>query len=201
MKRIIALIIALLMMVGLCACGNTADQNEESKEEANDSITVDENLLTVEITMPAEFQEDVTQDELDAGAEDGNYKSATLNEDGSVTYVMTKAQHKKMMKETADSINEGLAEIPGSNDYPSVVSVEANDDFTEFKVVTSNSELDMNESFSVLVYYMYGAMYNAMSGEDIDNINVKFINDASGEIIEEANSSDLSDEGSTDLAD
>ena len=45
---------------------------------------------TVEITIPSDYiGEDVTQDELDAAVErtDG-FKSATLNADGSVTYVL-----------------------------------------------------------------------------------------------------------------
>ena len=200
MKRVIALIIAVFMIAGLCACGNTQDNSEKTKKESDGSIGVDENLLTVEVTMPAEFVEDTTQEALDAAVAESKCKSATLNEDGSVTYVMTKAQHKKMLKETTEWMEESLAELPGSDEYPNVVSVEANDNFTEFKVTTTNTELDMDESFSVLLYYMYGAMYNIVSGEDVDNINVKFINAATGEIIEEANSSDLSDDSISDMA-
>lgn len=198
MKKYLALILALVMVFTLCACGSTED-NSDTADVNDDSIEVDEKLLTVEITMPAEFCEDITQDELDADVEDGIYKSATLNEDGSVTYVMTKAQHKKALKKYAEELNQVLADMPASEEYPNIVSVESNDTFTEFKVVTTNTELDLNESFSTLLFYMCGGMYNAMADEEIDNINVKFYNAASGNIIEEANSSDLADDSTTDM--
>jgi hypothetical protein len=35
-----------------------------------------------------------------------------------------------------------------SINYPNVVSIEANDNYTEFTIVTKNEELDMSESFS-----------------------------------------------------
>jgi hypothetical protein len=36
-----------------------------------------------------------------------------------------------------------------------------------------------------------GGIYSIFDGEEVDNINVKFINEASGEIISESNSSEM----------
>ena len=68
------------------------DTPSPSASSESQSVQVDENLLTVEITVPKEFvEEGTTQETLDASLADG-IQSATLNEDGSVTYVMTKKQ-------------------------------------------------------------------------------------------------------------
>ena len=84
------------------------------------------------------------------------YKSITLNDDGSATYVMTKKQHKDMMDEMTNSLNESLNDLIGSKDYPNFTDIKANDNFTEFTITTKSTELDMSESFSAMMFYMYG---------------------------------------------
>ena len=64
-------------------------------------------------------------------------------------------------------------------------------DFTKFKVTTTSSELNLAESFSVLAFYMYGGMYNVFNGTEVENIAVDFINEATGQIINSANSRDM----------
>ena len=64
-------------------------------------------------------------------------------------------------------------------------------DFTKFKVTTTSSELNLAESFSVLAFYMYGGMYNVFNGTEVENIAVDFINEATGQIMNSANSRDM----------
>lgn len=146
---------------------------------------------TKEVTIPPMFVGETTQEALNALAEEKGYEAITLNEDGSATYKMTAAQHKAMLSEMTKSMDETLAEMPKSEAFPNVVSIEANDDYTDFKIVTTNEELDITERFSVMMFYSYGGMYSAFKGEEVDNIHVSFINEASGEVIEERNSKDM----------
>lgn len=193
-KIIIALLLSFALITTLSACTESAsndDSSESNSTEANESIEVDENLLTVEITLPAEYAEGTTQEDLDKDVKIGTYKSATLNDDGSVTYIMTKKQHKELLSTIVDDINKNLNDMIGSEDYPNITDISANDTFTQFKVTTSSAELSLSETFSTIAFYMYGGLYNSFNGTPVDNIHVDFINAASGEVIESADSSDL----------
>lgn len=211
-NKYVYLFLSVCLAFSLTACGgkgNTETQNAEealTNEESESSETetledlesigdveVDQNLFSVEITIPSEFMDGSTQEELDATVEEKGFKSATLHEDGSATYVMTKAQHKEMMDEMTESINNSLSEMIGSEDYPNITEITSNDDFTKFTVTTSSTELSLTESFSVLTFYMYGGMYNIFNGTPVDDVQVDFVNSDSGEIISTANSSDMAE--------
>ncbi len=204
-KIVMSLLICTLAFSG---CGSsdvptgidTFSENTESSTEGDFSdleaigdIEVDENLLTVELTIPAEYVGDTTQEELDATAAEEGFKSITLNEDGSATYLMSKKQHREMMEEMAANINASLSEMVGSENYPNITDITANSDFTEFTVTTTSTELSLSESFSVMAYYMYGGMYNIFNGTPVENVHVDFVNAGSGEIMNSADSSDLED--------
>ena len=104
---------------------------------------------------------------------------------------MTKAQHKEMMEELEATFNDAFAEMIGSEDYPNITEITANDNFTKFTIKTKSTELDFAESFSVLIFYMYGGMYNIFNGTPVENIQVDFVNAETGEIINSANSADM----------
>lgn len=208
-KKIVLLLLASILAISGCGKTNATpnnstsenknEQNLESPETENtelDSlgeIEVEENLFTVELTIPADYVEATTQEELDKSAEEHGYKSITLNDDGSATYIMTKAQHKELMEELAASFNSALDEMVGSEDYPNFTEITTNSDFTEFKITTTSTELDFNESLSVIVFYMYGSMYNVFNGESESNIHIDFVNSDTGEVISSSDSSDLAD--------
>lgn len=217
MKKLIALCLAGILTLSLAACGNTGsgentstavssseasssappmDEAASSSESVEDldtlgNIDVEENLFDVVITIPADMVESSSPEEVTQAAEEAGVHSATLNEDGSVTYTMSKAQHQKLLEEIRASIQQSLNEMVGSEDYPNITAIEANDNFTEFTVTTSSSELSLSESFSVMAYYMYGGIYGIFSGETPDNIHVDFVNAETGEIMNSADSSDM----------
>ncbi len=198
MKKAIATALAMILAMGLVACGTVPsdssvnnDASTSAATESQQSIEVEKELFDVKVTLPADVVGEITQEELDA--ESDHFHSATLNEDGSVTFVMSKSQHKELLKELAASIQDELDKMPGSEQLPNVTKVEANKGFTVFTVTTSSQELSIQESFSVLNFYVYGGMYGLFSQEDVDNIHVDFVNAATGEIIESADSSSLDD--------
>lgn len=208
-NRIIALTLALLLVLSLAGCGSSEPQTSATTQatdststtetttgfedlEAIGELEVEQNLFTVEITVPANFLgEGITQESLDADVAASNYISANLNDDGSVTYVMTKAVHDEMMVGVRDNIQQALDEMVGSEEFPSFTKVEANDDFTQFTIETTSTELGLVESFSVLGFYMFGGMYHAFNGTQVDDIAVTFINADTGDTVGEAHSSDM----------
>ena len=172
---------------------STAESGIEGMEEleAMGDIEVDKGLFNVTITVPKDMMGEITQEELDASVEEKGFKSATLNSDGSATYVMTKSQHETMMDEMRENINESMAEMVGSESTPNITSVVANDNFTSFTVTTKNTSPDFVESMSVLALYMYGGLYAVYNGDNVENIHVDFVNADSGEIISSADSENM----------
>lgn len=196
MKKIVIVFLSLFMIVNLTGCGNKKEQSEQettNKEEKQEKIEVDEGLLEVTITIPASFYEsfgvEVSQESLNEESAEAGYKSVTLNNDGSVTYVMTKNQHKQMMSEMADSLEETLQEII-DDESTSITNIKHNKSFTEFDVTLSTNEVGLYESFTAIAIYMYGSMYSMFNGDDVDNIYVRYL-DSKGNLIQEANSKDM----------
>lgn len=206
MKRKLLITTMALTILTCTGCSNTtADTtsdtniNSETVEDAkNDSVAVEKNLFSVTLTIPASYAGETTQETLDNEATEKGYKSAILNDDGSVTYKMSKSQHKKLMKDIKKTIDDGLAEMIGTEDYPDFKNIQANDDYTSFTITTTTEELNMVESFSVMSFYIYGGMYNVYNGTDVDNIHVEFINAETGEVFSSSDSKDTNNSEATD---
>lgn len=208
MKKPFVSAVSVLLCASLAACGtppqtssdpssssvaaSAASDSENNISDLNSlgDIEVDKNLFDVEITVPADFVGETTQEELDAKAKESDIHSITLNEDGSATYVMSKSQHKKLLEDLAASINETLTEMSTSGDFPTITNITANENFTNFTITVSTDELGLAESMSVMGMYMYGGLYGIFSGQTPDNIHVDFVNADSGEIISSADSSE-----------
>ncbi|MBP3802467.1 MAG: hypothetical protein J6I76_01005 [Oribacterium sp.] len=220
-KRVIAIILTFTIGIStLSGCGSKAGEEvpqavtnttvetekvaeskiEESEQTSGEStenlealgdIDVDKGLFNVTLTIPKDFIGEATQEDLDDLAKEKGIKSITLNSDGSATYVMSKAKHEEMVSDVRKQINDSLQEMVGSETYPNIIAISADDDFTNFTVTTKNKELDFAESFGVMALYMYGSMYAVFSGEEVDNIHVEFVNADSGEVISSGDSKDM----------
>lgn len=199
MKKTIFFALSIIICLSLVGCGgssNDTQQNieEDSKSEETQSIEVDEGLLNVEITVPPDFlEEGTTQEDLDEAAKEDGIKSITLNDDGSATYIMSKSKHNEMMAGIRESIDESMAEMIDPETYPTFVEVTSNDDYTHFTVKLSTNEVGISESVSVLGFYVLGGLYNAFNGTPVDDVTVSFVNADTGDIIQEAHSSEMAE--------
>ena len=199
MKKTIFFALSIIICLSLAGCGgssNDTQQNieEDSKSEETQSIEVDEGLLNVEITVPPDFlEEGTTQETLDETAKEEGIKSITLNDDGSATYIMSKSKHDEMMAGIRESIDESMAEMIDPETYPTFVEVTSNDDYTHFTVKLSTNEVGISESVSVLGFYVLGGLYNAFNGTPVDDVTVSFVNADTGDIIQEAHSSEMAE--------
>lgn len=165
------------------------DDSAWDELESLGRIETENGLFYVSITLPAEFVgSDITQESIDANAGE-MYTSGKLNDDGSVTYKMTKKQHKAMLDNIIQSIDEGLQEMVDSSDY-AFTKITHNDDFTVFDAYLSTEEVGFTEGFMAMGFYMYGGMYGLFSGHQTDNIAVNYYS-PSGNLISTANSSEM----------
>lgn len=215
-KKLLSLIIAFSAI--LTACGQNTDttvekepssveetatievgSEEPSTAESSTStaLTVDENLFTVEITLPKDMLgEDVTQESLDQSATENGFKSITLNPDGSATYVMSKKKHKEYLEELKTSLSESCNSlIDGENAIESFEEIKFNDNMSKFDVYVDKETFSDWDTLSLLSFYIYGGYYQAFSGidgEDID-VEVNFIDKDTNEVLESGKLSDTAD--------
>lgn len=205
MKRLISIFLALIMVLSLCACSNNTpsdtgntQQNDTGKNEntENSTVEVDEGLLSVEVTLPATFFEEETEEDIKAAAEEAGFSGCTVHEDGSVTYKMSKAKHKEMMREMKSSLDESIEElINGENAVASFQKIEYTDDFSQFDVYVDPETYTDWDNLYVIVFYMSGAYYQAFDGKDMDDVDVvvNFINIDTNEIVNSVSFRDWAD--------
>lgn len=195
-KRMIPAVLALSLLLTACDGGKETERtspslsSSETQRDQGGTVKVEKELFDVVLTVPADFVGEATQEELDERAGSLGYK-IKLNEDGSATYTMTKSQHREMMGEMKKSMDETISKMIGSEDYPTFIDIKTNDDFTQFTVTTTSTELGLGESLSVLGFYMYGGMYNVFNGTPVDNVHVEFINADSGQVLSSSDSKDM----------
>ena len=181
-KKVTAFLLGLLALYAVFTLVNGFLENRTVSDSSYQKIDLSACSLVeldgdrVALTIPSDYVYGATQADLDKTAKELSYESILLNEDGSATYTITKEQHATMLSDLATGINEKLAAIPGSDKYDDIASVEANEDFTSFKITLSTSSAEFNESMSVMVFKMYGIMYNAFNGVTDEVITIEFYN-------------------------
>lgn len=196
MKR--KLFTIFLLGVLLTSCGSVDSSMETTTANDANEVAEDNSVLksvkkddNIELIIPSDFVDATTQEELDNIVKEKGFISATLNPDGSATYVITKSKHKELMKEVTEELNSSLNEMINSAEFPNISDIKTNSDFTNFSITTTSTELSLEETFSVMLFYTCGGMYNTFNGTPVDNVHVDFINADSGDVIGSFNSADM----------
>src|SRR5690625_4375325 len=118
--RIFIIVVLSLLVVSACSGNDETSSTDETEqeeaqeqeeEEKEDGIEVDKGLLNVEITLPEMFFEDENIEEMIEEAKGEGVKEIAQNEDGTVTFKMSKKEHKEMLREMADDIEATVEEI------------------------------------------------------------------------------------------
>ena len=153
-----------------------ADDGAEAFDGLDDledlgDVVVDRNLLSVDITIPASFFEgDDPQDILDAAEEQG-IQEATVNPDGSVSYRMSRSQHRELLAELRISITQGLEQMVG--EFASVQAIDHNDDFTEIEMRVDREAYENSlDGFAIFGIAIGAGFYQLFSGADADSYRV-----------------------------
>lgn len=170
--------------------------SEQVSSEGDNSGVAEESVVsgeTGEITIPAAFAENITQENLDEMVADGDCQAAVVNDDGSVTFTVTQEQRDEYVTELKSAIQQGLDSLVGSEGISSFVQIDTNDDYTNYVVSVSTEEVGMEEAMSVLAFAMYSGLYNAFVGNEIDNVHIEFVNADTGEVLESVDTKDMGD--------
>ncbi|MCC3646824.1 hypothetical protein JGK52_09040 [Cytobacillus oceanisediminis] len=191
MKKLIVFMSVMIVLLSACSDGEkTAGKKEagtEKKTEESEAVEVDKGLLNVEVTLPASMFEGEDADSSIAEAEKEGIK-VTKNDDGSVTYKMSKAKHKEMMKEMETELQKTIADTKNGEDYPSVKEVTNNKDFSEFTLEVDREAYENSfDGFAVFGLGLSGVFYQLFNGVDPEDYEVKILvkDSATGELFNE----------------
>lgn len=170
MKKVLAVLLAAIMILTFAACSSQKqnDTTDNSSTGSSKSDVVDENLLTVDITVPASMfdEENPASAELSEEQKEQGFKSAKLNDDGSVTYSMSKSSFKKFKETSRQAVIETLDSL--HSDFPCVVSTDFNDDFSEIKIYVNKSEYENGMNFLMLLQVGFAAnIYQTYTNETV----------------------------------
>lgn len=194
-KKLLLLMAAVLT---LTACGgketNDPKETSISDEENKDSLLVDKNLLSIEITLPAYFFENSSQEEVKTSAKDSGIEEVIFNDNGSVTYKMSKSKHKELMDTMKTQVDESIKLILADKEtYPSFAEITYNKDFSEFTIKCDSSLYSEMESFSAFAFYMQGMSYQVFNGVETEDINVivNYIDMETGDALDTFDSSQM----------
>ena len=190
MKKILFILLSIVFVV---ACSSNDEANNEVEQEENPTtesneeqeshaaedeaaqdvaeVEVDKNLLSVEINIPANMVEDI--EKTIAEGEDEGFE-ITENEDGSLTYKMSKSKHKELMAEMRASFEETFNEFTTSEDFPSIQEIQPNKDFTEFTMVVDRDLFEEGmDFFATISLGVAGGMYMVFDGQTpSDDFNI-----------------------------
>lgn len=195
MKKILILPLTLLLSILLVACSQDkesesvkkSDNADKAAEETKDeSVKVDKGLLNVEITIPASLFEGQDIDSAINEVKKEGVKEVIKNDDGSVTYKMSKSVHKEMMKEMEKSILDTIEEIKTSKDFASIKDVTYNKSFTEFTITVNKEQFENGfDAMASMGLALKGMYYQLFSGIDSEKfkVTVIFKDDSNGEVI------------------
>jgi hypothetical protein len=198
-KKLLVLTLLVFLSISLVACGNSADQklgnesnttksdnNADVDNNDSNSIEVDENLLTVDITLPSSFFEGMTEEEIISNVEKEGYLSTRVNSDGSVTHTMTKAKRNEKLKDMKVTIDETIVELlEGDDRVESFVKIDYNNNLSKVDIYVDPDIYSEWDSMYAIQFYLLGSFYQRFDGvppEELDVV-VNFINDRSGDVL------------------
>ena len=199
--KIYKVFICIMMLIAFTGCSDSKSTTSEPSptEESGSQVEVDKGLLNVEITIGADMLEtfDETAEEFKASLEENeevDFKDVTINEDGSVTFKMSKSDHNKMMDEMIKSIDSSIAEITqNKEDYPNVIDITHDKDRLNWKVKMASTEKTISESFLCFSLTIQSVFYHGFNGDKQADVVVDYV-DEDGNVFDTWSSKALEEE-------
>ncbi|MBR5373025.1 MAG: hypothetical protein IK130_12525 [Oscillospiraceae bacterium] len=137
------------------------------------------------ITIPADIAKNMST--MDVGTKNMKYESRTNNSDGSITYEITVDEQQDILEKIRDTFDKAVPEMQ----HDPIKSIYYDKDFTSFKISTSSTSLTIAESVLLIVFYIYGAVYQIYEGKTDPQIVVEYVNVDSGNVIKRIDSEEI----------
>ena len=168
--------------------GREMTQEDWDQLAAIGDVQVENGVMTVSLNVPADLAKNIRQETIDAGI-GTQYQAAFRNQDGSITYKMTKEQHQAMLEQLAVSFDNSLQEMIGDEKY-TISNITRNNDFTVFDISLDGAEPSASDSFAAFSLYMYGELYGVFNGKRPEHVIVNYL-DSNGNLIDSDDSATM----------
>ena len=190
------LLTSLLVFVAACnpkevKTQKSNNQLEETTESTEKGIQVEKNLLSVDVTLPALFAESEGEMgsllEMNEEDKESGILKKVQNEDGSVTYTMSKAKHKKMMKEMRAGVADLKEELVNSTDFTSFKDITFDKKMQKIQVVVDREAFENSfDGFGVMGLGFYSLFYQVLDGQKSDKIQtvIEYVDETTNEVFE-----------------
>ena len=190
-----AVVIAFMFLVNIATDGSGGNDNGDPadgpdiniEEPADDGFGDNEPAVDdmVEILMPRIYIEEMSDEDIQFDAQLSGYE-AFLNSDGSVTYRMTKEQQQECLDATKYSIDWWIQGMFESGQFPGLVDVQCNEDYSEIKILYTSDFKNKPDSYNLLNLLYLGVMapqYQVYQGKGYDaKCYLTVVDDVSGEV-------------------
>lgn len=189
MKRILIVLIALCFLV-VSGCSNAVSDTAGEDNDSNttgESIEVDKGLFDVTITLPVSMVESENIEATIEEAKGKGIKEVVVNDDGSLTYKMSKSVHGQIMKELRESLNETVEDLINGSDFTSIRDIKYNTNLTSITLIVDKGVYESSlDGFAVFGFGLAAMYYQLFDGVSPDNITVTInIEDfATGEVFQ-----------------
>ncbi|MFF2480581.1 hypothetical protein [Paenibacillus sp. NPDC058071] len=189
MKKLAVLLLAASIVLSGCSGAkkeNTpASTNEVSNNKQDKGIEVDKKLLNVDVTLPAAMFEGQDMEQIIEDAKADGVKEVVKNDDGSLTYTMSKSTHEAMLKEMAAGIKESIEEILTDGTFASIKDIQYKDDFSEYTISVDKAAYQQSmDGFVIIGLSIQAITYKTFEGISADKqkvtMNVK--DESTGEV-------------------
>ena len=190
-----AIVIAFMILLNTASNGTVetdngdpvADPDTNTEEPADKGLDVDEPAIEdmVEILMPRIYIEEMSDEDIQFDAQLSGYE-VFMNSDGSVTYRMTKEQQQECLDETKYSIDWWIQGMFENDQFPGLVDVQCNDDFSVIKILFTSDFKTKPNSYDLPNLLYLGVMapqYQVYQGKGYDaKCYLTVVDDVSGEV-------------------
>lgn len=186
---------ALALLSGCAGESDTEDvpvvesvsQVEEAEEAGLGDVTVDQNLFSVEVTLPRDFFEEGTEEEVAEYVDEAGFSSAVINPDGSVTVKMSRGVHGQILQDMREGLNEYIAEAIAENPRD-FTQITFDDDLSRFSVEVNRSvwPSSFESGFVGWGLAISGMYYQAFAGvpQSEREVVIEFVDASNGEVFD-----------------
>lgn len=187
MKKTALFLMISMLLMSLAACSGKGDEqvNPENKQEQNEVVNVDKNLLSVEITLPPDFAGDMSGFDKEVYLDENpGIKDVELLEDGSMKLTMSREKHNEIMEEMEQSILTSFNELMTDEESSYIKDIRASKDYKKVDVIVDRAGYENALDFSSMTIMFSVGFYHIFEGDEFE-LDLRYIDEATDEVIEE----------------
>ena len=162
MKKLIALLLAAVLVLSLAACGEepatepsdstppvtTTEPATKPTKATEPPATEQEKIIGINLPASVFAGVDMTTFDTDAYAKDNDYLGVKVNEDGSVSVNMTESRYAQMLDEAAATVEEAFKPLKDSAPY--IQKITFCEDFSLINVLVDRAGYESTVDYTPL---------------------------------------------------